>query len=153
MPEWRYAAKGLDPDKTVRAMAREIDVSPKFSRELCRAVVGLKLDRAKNLMEDVMNKKKPIPYRRHRKERGHRRGAGGPGGFPVKIARHVLRLLESLEANAEFKGLAPSDIKITHAFVQKGRRIRRVIGRAHGRQTPYDKQLVIIQLIGQETAS
>ncbi len=153
MPEWRYSVKGLDPDKTVRAMAREIDVSPKHSRELCRAVVGLKLDTAKTLMEDVMNKRKPIPFRRHRKERGHRRGAGGPGGFPVKAARHVLRLLESLESNAEFKGLAPDDIKITHALVQKGRQINRVIGRAHGRQTPYNKQLVIIQLIGQEAAS
>lgn len=153
MPEWRYSVKGLDPDKTVRAMAREIDVSPKHSRELCRAVVGLKLDTAKTLMEDVMSKRKPIPYRRHRKERGHRRGAGGPGGFPVKAARHVLRLLESLESNAEFKGLAPDDIKITHALVQKGREISRVIGRAHGRQTPYNKQLVIIQLIGQEAAS
>ncbi|MEM1579659.1 MAG: 50S ribosomal protein L22 [Nitrososphaerota archaeon] len=149
MPHWDYSVKDLDPARTVKASLREIDVSPKFSREVCRAIVGLTIPEAKKLMEDVIAMKKMIPYRRYRKKRAHHAQTRGPGGYPVKIAKHMLKLLESLEANAEFKGLDPDSVIIRYAVAHKGRVIKKFIERAFGRATPYNKTLTHIEVIGE----
>jgi large subunit ribosomal protein L22 len=149
MPHYHYSVKELDETRTVKASLREIDVSPKWSREVCRAIVGLTIPEAKKLMEDVIAMKRMIPYRRYRKNRAHHAETKGAGGYPVKVAKHMLKLLESLEANADFKGLDPDEVVIIHAAAHKARRIRKFMPRAFGRATPYDKQLVHIELVGE----
>jgi len=149
MPNWLYSVKELDPAKTVKASLREADISPKLSREVCKAIIGLKIPEAKKLMEEVIAMKKMIPYRRYRKDRAHHHSTKGPGGYPVKIARMMLKLLESLEANAEFKGLDPEQVIIRYAVAHKGRVMRKFIERAFGRATPYDKTFTHIELIGE----
>lgn len=150
-PEWGYSTTQLAPEKTVRTSAREINVSPKHSRELCKAIKGLRIDEARELLEKVLRKEEVIPYKRFRKERGHKRGAKGPGGFPVKPARIFLKLIDELEANAEFKGLSPDNIRITQALAHKGRKIPRIIERAFGKSSPFNRVLVHIELVGEET--
>ncbi len=149
MPHWEYSVKELDEARTVKASLREIDVSPKWSREVCRAIVGLTIPEARRLMEDVIAMKRMIPYRRYKKKRAHHAQTKGPGGYPVKVARHMLKLLDSLEANAEFKGFDPDEVVIVHAAAHKARRLRKFMPRAFGRATPYDKQLVHIEVIGE----
>ena len=149
MPHWEYSVKELDESRTVKASLREIDVSPKWSREVCRAIVGLTIPEARRLMEDVIAMKRMIPYRRYKKKRAHHAQTKGPGGYPVKVARHMLKLLDSLEANAEFKGFDPDEVVIVHAAAHKARRLRKFMPRAFGRATPYDKQLVHIEVIGE----
>jgi len=149
MPHWEYSVKELDETRTVKASLREVDLSPKWSREVCRAIIGLTIPEARNLMEDVIEMKRMIPYRRYKRKRAHHAQTRGPGGYPVKVARLMLKLLESLEANADFKGLDPDEVVIVHAAAHKGRRIRKFIERAYGRATPYDKQLVHIEVVGE----
>jgi large subunit ribosomal protein L22 len=149
MPHYHYSVKELDETRTVKASLREIDVSPKWSREVCRAIVGLTIPEAKKLMEDVIAMRRMIPYRRYKKNRAHHAETKGAGGYPVKVAKHMLKLLESLEANADFKGLDPDEIVIVHAAAHKARRIRKFMPRAFGRATPYDKQLVHIEVVGE----
>ena len=149
MPHWEYSVKELDETRTVKASLREIDVSPKWSREVCRAIVGLTIPEARRLMEDVIAMKRMIPYRRYKKKRAHHAQTKGAGGYPVKVARHMLKLLDSLEANAEFKGFDPDEVVIVHAAAHKARRLRKFMPRAFGRATPYDKQLVHIEVIGE----
>ena len=149
MPHWEYSLKEVDEARAVKASLREIDVSPKWSREVCRAIVGLTIPEARRLMEDVIAMKRMIPYRRYKKKRAHHAQTKGPGGYPVKVARHMLKLLDSLEANAEFKGFDPDEVVIVHAAAHKARRLRKFMPRAFGRATPYDKQLVHIEVIGE----
>ncbi|MEM4206761.1 MAG: 50S ribosomal protein L22, partial [Nitrososphaerota archaeon] len=130
MPNWKYSVQITEPAKTVKASLREIDVSPKWSREVCQAIKGLRIDKAKKLLEEVIAKKRMIPYRRYRKLRAHHSETKGPGGYPVKVARRVLKLLDSLEANAEFKGLDLDKLYITHAVAHKGRVIKKFFPRA-----------------------
>jgi large subunit ribosomal protein L22 len=111
--------------------------------------VGLRIPEAKKLMEDVIAMRRMIPYRRYRKNRAHHAETKGAGGYPVKVAKHMLKLLESLEANADFKGLDPDEVIIIHAAAHKARRIRKFMPRAFGRATPYDKQLVHIEVVGE----
>ncbi|MCD6536798.1 MAG: 50S ribosomal protein L22 [Thaumarchaeota archaeon] len=149
MPHWGYSLKEIDETKMVKASLREVDVSPKWSREVCKAIVGLTIPEAKKLLEEVVAMKRMIPYRRYKKKRAHHAQTKGPGGYPVKVAKHMLKLLDSLEANADFKGFDPDEVVIIHAAAHKGRRIRKFIERAFGRATPYDKQLVHIEVVGE----
>jgi len=149
MPHWGYSLKEVDETRMVKASLREVDVSPKWSREVCKAIVGLTIPEAKQLLEEVVAMKRMIPYRRYKKKRAHHAQTRGPGGYPVKVAKHMLKLLDSLEANADFKGFDPDEVVIVHAAAHKGRRIRKFIERAFGRATPYDKQLVHIEVIGE----
>lgn len=149
MPHWGYSLKEIDETRMVKASLREVDVSPKWSREVCKAIIGLTIPEARKLLEEVVAMKRMIPYRRYKKKRAHHAQTKGPGGYPVKVAKHMLKLLDSLEANADFKGFDPDEVVIIHAAAHKGRRIRKFIERAFGRATPYDKQLVHIEVVGE----
>jgi large subunit ribosomal protein L22 len=146
MPHWEYSVKGLDPATSVKASLREVDLSPKWSREVCAAIKGLKLKEARRLLEDVVKRKRMIPYRRYRKLRAHHSQTKGPGGYPVKVAKHLLKLLDSLEANAEFKGLDTDRLVLVHAQAHKARVIKKFFPRAFGRATPHNRTFVHIEV-------
>ncbi|GBC70103.1 hypothetical protein HRbin01_01811 [archaeon HR01] len=147
MPNWGYSTSLAESEKAAKASAREVDVSPKWAREVCRRIKGMKISEARELLERVVERKELIPYRRYKKKRAHHAQSRGPGGYPVKVARIMLKLLDGLEANAEFKGLELDSLRIVHAAAHKGRRISRYIERAFGRSTPYDKTLTHIELV------
>jgi large subunit ribosomal protein L22 len=152
MPHWRYSVKELDPDRSVKCSGRELSISPKASRELCLSIKGLKLEDAKKFLEAVIDRKLPVPLRRYNKEVGHRRMPykGYAGRYPVKAAKTLLRLLEELESNAEYKGLDIENLKIIHAAAQRGRKIKRYTPRAFGRSSPKFDTLTHIELVGYE---
>ncbi|MFA5365891.1 MAG: uL22 family ribosomal protein, partial [Candidatus Bathyarchaeia archaeon] len=60
MPKWGYSIiqETLNPEKTAKASGRELKVSHKAAREVCRAVRGMMLSTAKEYLRDVMVKKK-----------------------------------------------------------------------------------------------
>lgn len=131
----------MDPEKTVKASAREIRVSHKAAREVCKTIKGMMLTQAKKYLQDVMDKSKPVPYRRYTKKLGHHHGLTKAfvGRYPVKTAKYVLRLLEGAEANAENKGLDTDRMRIIHAATSQGMKAKTFQPRAQGRATPsYD---------------
>ncbi|MEM4302346.1 MAG: 50S ribosomal protein L22 [Candidatus Caldarchaeum sp.] len=146
MPKWGYSTAIGEKENEVRASLREVDVSPKWAREVCKAIKGLTISDAKKLLESVVEGKRMISYRRYVKKRAHHAETKGPGGYPVKVSKQMLRLLESLEANAEFKGLDPEKTRIVHAASHKGRVVKKFIERAFGRSSPYNKIYVHIEL-------
>src|SRR3989449_10421973 len=121
MPERGYSITGLDPDRTVKCSGRQLRISPKASVEICRTIRGMKLSDAKKLLERVVDKKQAIAYRHYKKEVPHRRQLTEPcfaGRFPQKAAGRLLRRLEELEANAEYRNLDTDRHKIIDAFVR-----------------------------------
>ncbi|NIP66548.1 50S ribosomal protein L22 [Candidatus Bathyarchaeota archaeon] len=149
MPEWGYSKTGLDPEITAKASGRELRVSPKHAREVCKAIKNMGLERAKEYLNQVVEKKSPVPYGRHKKKVGHRHGLRKPptGRYPTKAAEKILQILESAEANAEFKGLDTERLKIIHASAYPGMKIKKYKPRAFGRMTPYFKTLSHVELI------
>ena len=152
MPTFGYSVHGYNPVVHVRASLREVDVSPKEAREVCAAIKGLPLAKAREILNDVVELRRPIPFRRYSKKVGHKAGLQGyyAGRYPIKVAKAVLKLLDSLEANAEYRGLDTSRLKLIHAAAYPGRRLRRYVPRAFGRATPKDKVLVHIEVVGAE---
>ncbi len=149
MPEWGYSVLELDPEKTAKASGRELRVSPKSTREVCNTIKGMKLDQARNFLRQVILEKKPVPFRRHKKKAGHRRGLqkAYAGRYPAKAAQKVLEVLENAEANAEYKGLDIERLRIIHASAYPGMKIKRYIPRAFGRATPRFETLCHVELV------
>jgi len=152
MPSWKYSIKGLDPDKTAMASGRDLRISPKAAREICRYIRGMLLEEARNRLQEVTDLMRPVPYLRHNKKIPHRSGVQGfdSGRFPVKAAAEMLKLLDAVEANAEFKGLYTDRLKIIHIAAHRGRIIRKYIPRAFGRSSPYFDHLTHVEVAVEE---
>jgi large subunit ribosomal protein L22 len=145
MPKWGYSinVKTLNPEKTAKASGRELKVSHKAAREVCKAIKGMDLKKAKDYLQDVTEKKKAIPYTRFIKKLGHKGGTQKRfvGRYPIKTAARVLRVLQAAEANAENKGLDVDKLRIIHAAAYPGMKLKRYAPRAQGRASPkYDTQ-------------
>ena len=151
MPKWGYSIipEELDPEKTAKASGREIRVSHKAAREVCKTIKGMTLTNAKTYLKDVIEKKKSVPFRRYKKKLGHRSGIEGTsaGKYPVKTAQRVLRVIEGAEANAENKGLDVDRLRVFHAAAYPGIKIKRYTPRAHGRASPKYETTTHIEIV------
>ncbi|MDG6907532.1 MAG: 50S ribosomal protein L22 [Nitrososphaerota archaeon] len=152
MPLFRYAFQNYDPLLHIRASGREVDVSPKTAREVCKAINGMLLNDAKEYLESVKEKRAPVPFRRFKRGSAHRSDINGfhAGAYPVKAATKVLEVVSNLEANAEFKGRDLDRMKIIHAAALRGRLVRAYTPRAQGRSSPSFNTLVHIELVATE---
>ena len=149
VPKWGYSATGLDPDLTVKASGRELRISPKAAREVCATIKGMRLDDAKEFLEQVIMLKKPVPFRRYKKKAPHRRGLQKfyAGRYPVKTASKILQILESAEANAIYKGFDVENLHIIHAAAYPGTKLKRYMPRARGRSSPKFETLCHVEII------
>jgi len=149
MPNWGYSVIGLDPDKTAKASGRDLRISFKAAREVCAFIKGMRLLDAQMYLEEVIQKKKPIPFKRFTGKAAHHKGIQGWPivRYPVKAAKEILKVLKSVEANAEYKGLDVEKLRIIHIAAQKGPKLRKYIPRAFGRATPYFEQLTHIEVV------
>lgn len=152
MPQFYYSFQNFEKTKHVRASSREIDISHKHAREICVAIRDMYLNEAKEYLENVTSLKQPVPYRRYKNEVGHRSELQGfpAGRYPVKAAKEFLRLLDNLEANAEYKGMDLDRLAIIHASAYPGVKIRRFTPRAYGRNSAKYNTLVHIEVVGME---
>lgn len=133
-----YSTIPADPAKTARAYGRDLDCSPKSGRNVARAIKGMPVDRAKEFLESVARLEAPVPFKVRVRKIHHRRGEGfGPGKWPVGVVTRFLKVLESAEANAEYKGLDKERLVVTHASAYQGTVIQAYTPRAQGRATPH----------------
>ena len=156
MPKWGYSIQieELDPEKTVKASGREIRVSRKHAREICRTIKGMKLAQAKTYLLDVMEKKKAVPFRRYQKKAGHRKGLDKAfaGRYPINAASKILKILQGAQANAENKNLDVDRLQIIHAATSQGMKVKRFTPRAHGRASPKFNTLTHVEIVLAEAA-
>jgi large subunit ribosomal protein L22 len=151
MPKWGYSIieEELDPEKTAKASGREIRVSHKAAREVCKTIKGMMLSKAKTYLRDVADKKKAVPFRRYKKKLGHRGGLEktSAGRYPVKTAQRILRVVEAAEANAENKGLDLDRLRVFHAAAYPGMKIKRYTPRAHGSASPKYETTTHVEIV------
>ena len=157
MPKWGYSIipEELDPEKTAKASGREVQVSHKHAREVCRTIKGMMLSNAKTYLRDVTEKKKAVPFRRYKKKVGHKTGLEKTfaGRYPVKTSQKILKVIEAAEANAENKGLDLDRLRVLHAAAYPGMKIKRYTPRAHGRASPKYETTTHIEIVLNEKPS
>jgi len=151
MGGWNYAFQNFDSTKHVRAAIREKTISHKHAREIAVAIKGLSLEKARDYLLSVIELKRSIPFRRYKNQVGHRSDPGTMSGrYPQKAAIEILKLLDNLESNAEYKGIDLDRLKIINATVHKGRLLKRFIPRAMGRATAKNNVFTHVELVAQE---
>lgn len=149
MSRVQYSVKA-DPETTSTAMGHELHISPRHAREICRAVKGMKTGQARRYLEEVTALKQAVPFKRHNDGMGHRKGPMAAGRYPQKAAKEFLKLLQNAEANAEYMGLEPERMRISHLATKKGRVIQGYRPRARGRSSPKNTETVNIEMILEE---
>ena len=118
MTKYHYSTKIGEKDAS--AVGRTLPISTKQSIEICTFIRGKKLDQAKAMLDRALNETYPIPFKRFTDGVGHRKGNLTSGRYPKNACTAVLSLLNSAQANAQFKGLSSSDLVVSHISAQKG---------------------------------
>ena len=150
------------------ARATNVDVHVKACFEICRTVRGMTAGAAVRKLEkvllidsdrpDIRAKAQAIPYRlgsgnKKRKRSGpsmvgHRKGGMGPGRYPVKASRVVIKLLNSAMDNArhQHEDIDAEDMIISHIAAHRGTIKRGFMPRARGRATPKNHYQVNLEV-------
>merc|ERR1711977_629015 len=106
-----YAQKPQDEASSCKAKGSDLRVHFKNTRETAMAIKGMNLEKAKKYLEDVMDKKRAIPFRRYCGGVGRTAQAAAAGStngqarWPKKSCEFIIGLLRNAEANAEMKDL------------------------------------------------
>ncbi len=93
------------------AVGKDLTISTKDSIELSNFIRGRYTTRVKKILDEIIELEIPIPYKRFTGDRGHKSGMAA-GRFPVNVAKILLKLVKSAEANASVKGLNTSSLII-----------------------------------------
>jgi len=126
----------MEKENTAKAMGISLPISTKQAVEICSFLRGKTIEQGKNILKSVIDKKAAIPFKRYNRDMGHKTGMAA-GRYPKKASSNILKLLESVEANAQNKGLTPP-FKITKILANKaakqwhyGRHLRTKMKKTH----------------------
>ena len=158
----------LQGTRLATARSVQVDMHVKHCFEVCRAVKNktageaiaflnqvLKIDSNR---ADVRRKAAAVPFRlgsgNKRKRRsgpsmvGHRKGGIGPGRYPVKASREIIKLIESAMENAryQYEDIDAEEMLITHIAAHRGQIRKGWIPRARGRATPSNHYQVNLEV-------
>jgi large subunit ribosomal protein L22 len=138
-----------DPEKTSKAIGKELHISRKHAHEISSAIKGMKVNDAREFLEEVVELKRAVPFRRYKRNIPHRKGMC-TGRYPQKAAKEFLRVLENVESNATYKGLDPETMRLKHIVTKTGHTFRGAFPRAQGRATPKNHETVSVEMILEE---
>ncbi len=141
-----YTFQPAAGETVARARGIELRISPKKTYEVLNAIRGLPVDDAKSLLEDVLELKRAIPFRRYNQEVSHKKEVG-PGRYPKKVAKQVLAVLQNAESNAEYEGMDTDGLFVRVASCARGRIVKANMPRAHGRATAWNEQTTNVEIV------
>ena len=95
-------AKKTDPKKSARVYGRGLRISRQSSVVVCKAVMGMKLDKGKTLLQDLLDQRRSLS-----------------GKYYTNATKEILNTIKSAESNAESLGLDTDKLHI-HATAHKG---------------------------------
>jgi large subunit ribosomal protein L22 len=137
-------------ENEARASLNNASISTKMSVEICSFIRKKNLVKAKEMLQEIIEKKKALPIKRYNKDLAHKKKIG-PGRYPEKACKEILKLLKQVEANAQFKGLSTGDLLISYIKADKastpwryGRQRRRKMKRTN-------VEIIVIEKIDNKT--
>ena len=158
----------LQGSRLATARSVGVDVHVKHCFEIARAIkhrtAGEAVEFLNNVLKidsdrpDIRKKATAVPFRlgsgnKKRKRSGpsmvgHRKGGVGPGRYPVKASRVMLKLIESCMENArhQYEDIDPEEMVITHCAAHRGTIKRGWTPRARGRASPKNHYRVNLEL-------
>merc|ERR1712100_78845 len=125
----KYAREPANVTKSVKAKCTWVRVHFKNTRESAMAIKKMGLLQAKKYLEDVLEHKRVIVFRRFcggvgRTAQAKNEGStNGQGRWPKKSVKVLLDLLRNAESNAENKGLDMDSLFVSHIQVRPRREV------------------------------
>lgn len=117
-----YAYQGFNKQAMARAKGDNLKISLKRSVETLKAIKGKKVTSAIIYLESVIDQKSVVPYVRFNQEMPHKRGRGiAAGGYPVNVAKEVLKILQNAQKNASEQEISGT-LYVLGASARKGQR-------------------------------
>jgi len=124
MVKKKYQVEIRQEKKVAKAIAKNQQVSTKYATEICREIRDKKVSKVEKRLQRIAKGKEFLPLRQYNKKVAHRKGNAvsgvKSGRFPVKACNVFLKILESVKANADFKGLDSENMVIAHCFASRG---------------------------------
>ena len=117
-----YTFGNYNQEHMARAIGKSLPISFKQSVEICRFIKNRNTDDIKRILQSVMKKKTAIPFTKYNSDLAHKRKVG-PGRYPEKASMEFIKLIESAESNAQFKGLNTSNLIIAHVSAHKASKV------------------------------
>jgi len=133
-----------DSKRMCKVVGLNLPISRKKAYEVAKFIKYLPISKAKKILEDVKNLKIYVPFTRYNRDVPHRKGKIAKvksGRYPVKVAKFFLKLLDSLEKNAQNKGFDTSKLIILDIQIGNG---PKVIGRLRNRRVTRKRTHVLI---------
>jgi ribosomal protein uL22 len=110
--------------KDARAVASNQRASLKYSTQIIKQIKGKKMSKAEKFIQNVLEHKDFIPLVKYNEGTGHRKGDSKSGAktgrYSDKTCEVFLNLLNSVKANADYKGLNKENLLIKNAFASQG---------------------------------
>jgi len=123
-----------------------LSISTKHAIAICNFIRGKPLNKSKEVLSRVLQKKVAVPFTVNKRDMPHRKGPIAAGRYPIKATQEVIKLLNSVEANASNKGLNTQSLYISSIIPNKaatpmhhGRMRRRKMKRTHIKITVEEK--------------
>jgi large subunit ribosomal protein L22 len=132
----------------VKARLWNVNMSPKYSREVAVAIKGLPVVKAKKLLEGVAAKETLVVLYRYNKEVPHHKGK--PGRYPVKVAKHFIKLLDNALANAKYLGADEARLRVDSVEVYRGRHKRPFGSRPLGKVKIRGRRASVLMILKEE---
>jgi len=115
----RIEAKKTEDSNFAIAKLVNAPISTKHSVEVANFIRKKELQKTKKLLQEVLDHKKAIPFKRYNRDVGHKAGNIASGRYPEKTILMFLKLLKTAEANAENNGLDTSKLIIAENKADK----------------------------------
>ncbi|MDD5022840.1 MAG: 50S ribosomal protein L22 [Candidatus ainarchaeum sp.] len=143
MKSYSYTIKE-NPESYAFARVEGVDASFKDLSEVCGRLNNLAVERALELLDKFSTGEFPVLYKSHNKKLGHRRELGGAKGrYPIKAAKIVMKLLKSVIANANTRGLIEPYL-IVHLSANKKMNYPRMSPKGMRKKSDYETARVEI---------
>jgi large subunit ribosomal protein L17e len=149
----RYSVYPKD-EKVVKAKGGSLRVHFKNTYNVVQAIKGMSLKKALHYLNQCLEHKDIIPFRRFNGGVGRKALVNQPkyagatqGRWPEKCIKAVIGLLRNAESNADVSGQDSETLIIQHAKTNRAPGLRRRTYRAHGRINPYMAHPVHVEIV------
>jgi len=120
---YNYSFQGFDAKSMARIAGKDMPISSKNSIEIASFIRGKKVDTAIKHLQRVTEAKMAVPYKRFKRDIGHKPGKVGPGRYPRIASEYIIKLLENLKSQATGKGMDVTKLTVIHSAAQRGRKL------------------------------
>jgi len=110
--------KTAEKGHLAKASSKSLPISTKHSVEISSHLRYRSTTKAKEILEGVVDLKTAVPFKKFRRDVGHKAGMAA-GRYPKKAASAFLKLVKSVESNAQELGLDVNNLKIQKIVANK----------------------------------